>query len=680
MDNFLNRLNRNPYQPIDSASITRVDELGNGYDDWNNLIAPKFEQPQQTWGETALGVATAPARIATALAGSLSPYGADGWQVPPIVHEGVNALTAVGDAYNYGMSDDEINSRALGMAGFMMGGGGLAAKSPVSRAVTVRGYHGTRSEFDKFNGPSVFASENPNAASEWAMVANRDGDGPNVLPLDITSSNPYYAKSLFPDEAELSRIASADPDVVFYPPSTQHGTTFDKHPGRVFEARKPNTVRSATTGETLFSNASKEGAVPAVLAGQEFPPIRAYRGSMTPGAMFDGNNDGMIYASADPEVASTYAGVARLPNGTTGRMHQIGDYIVDGQQGAVSPVDMSFSNPLRLDAQGSKWGSVGMRGRSVDEIARSAREAGHDGLIVDNVSDSVGVYNRPSTTYVALQRGTVRSPLTGETLFSNASKESSIPAIASALEQKGARPEPSANALSSELSGTGFYPLSGGAETGTYLAFDDIPGNAPSPKQQQVRQMAAGHQGRMRSHPGQQAPEGLSSKMGGQELDSSGTPIGSFLDRSHYPRTGLNPIHEVHNWAKVRSMARKAINGEHVPGYLYDGLNGNGNLIAGTHRAAANELLDILGYGKRIKSANINDVLDEPEAYGLSARNADRLRQAAEDGDYRLIDEIWDQSRDTSLFSNSDSRPALLASALGQDDIPDWLLPFLPPQ
>ena len=580
-ENFLQRLARNPYAPIDGASVTRVDELGNGYDDWNNLIAPKFEQPQQTWGETALGVATAPARMATALAGSLSPYGPDGWQLPPIIDEGVNALSAVGDAYNYGMDQDEINSRALGMAGFMMGGGGLAArpaggtgmfagrlaktadqealaraerlaaegadrraiwdqtgwfqgpdqkwrfeiddsgaslarygenlgsawnhpaltqaydlgdvglyghrgkggshvasegggylsigdeyksqgrasiglhetqhaiqrredfarggnpemfspkalredysnkmaqqisdtmskdssaaeafralnryrarlvstygndwgkkasefdldeysalenellKTPIGRdlfhvdatrqqmysdwgywladaphkeyerlagevearnvqkrmnmsaderratppwetqdipdadqivrlysnaskeggllsnilgyfqgnkePVTVRGYHGTRSEFDKFNGPSVYASENPDAASEWAMVANRDGEAPNVLPLDITASNPYYAKSLFPDQAELDRIAAADPDVVFYPPSTQHGTTFDKYPGRVFEARKPGTVRSATTGETLFSNASKEaGSLPALLgAGQE---------------------------------------------------------------------------------------------------------------------------------------------------------------------------------------------------------------------------------------------------------------------------------------------------------------------------------------------------------------------------------------------------------------------------
>lgn len=128
MENLLSRLARNPYAPIDGASVTRVDELGNGSDDWGNLIAPKYTAPEQTWGEIALGVATAPARIATALAGSLSPYGQDGWQVPPIVNEGVDALTAVGDAYTQGMDQDEINSRALGMAGFMMGGGGLAAR------------------------------------------------------------------------------------------------------------------------------------------------------------------------------------------------------------------------------------------------------------------------------------------------------------------------------------------------------------------------------------------------------------------------------------------------------------------------------------------------------------------------------------------------------------------------
>ena len=31
-ENFLNRLARNPYAPIDAASVTRIDEMGNGSD------------------------------------------------------------------------------------------------------------------------------------------------------------------------------------------------------------------------------------------------------------------------------------------------------------------------------------------------------------------------------------------------------------------------------------------------------------------------------------------------------------------------------------------------------------------------------------------------------------------------------------------------------------------------
>jgi hypothetical protein len=663
-ENFLQRLARNPYAPIDGASVTRVDELGNGYDDWNNLIAPKFEQPQQTWGETALGVATAPARMATALAGSLSPYGQDGWQVPPIIDEGVNALSAVGDAYNYGMDQDEINSRALGMAGFMMGGGGLAARpaggtgmfagrlaktadqealaiaerlaaegadrraiwdqtgwfqgpdskwrfeiddsgsvstsqralehsrhraefehgrpdiarnmenrgwggksdfglqhdelysaypdlrglftgflprnspglrggvgvyhndeilvskdipetgymgkhgvqlhemqhalqskegfargttpSMFSKAeiqaerdrlllkswsglpedeaiygpmannvspydlykrtagetearnvqtrmnmsaderratppwetqdipdadqivrlysnaskeggllsnilgyfqgnkepVTVRGYHGTRSEFDKFNGPSVYASENPAAASEWAMVANRDGEAPNVLPLDITASNPYYAKSLFPDQAELDRIAAADPDVVFYPPSTQHGTTFDKYPGQVFEARKPGTVRSATTGETLYSNASKEGAIPALLdMGQEARLARArdmgfdtdttwYHGTTHDFTEFDptrGNNEGHLgsgaYFTSSPKDAWKNYG----PDGPdlTQRVELIAERLADDLGGDMDAARAQARQQIAGKSDGAIY-PVMLRGKTLD--------------------------------------------------------------------------------------------------------------------------------------------------------------------------------------------------------------------------------------------------------------------------------------------------------------------------
>lgn len=390
MADFFSRLLADPRKAIDAASITRVDELGNGYDDWNNLIAPKFEQPQQTWGETALGVATAPARLATALAGSVSPYGQEGWQVPPVAQEGWNALTAVGDAYTQGMSEDEMRNRALGMAGFMMAGGGPAAaleKSLAPRPVSVRGYHGTRSDFDKFNGPSVFASENPDAASEWAMVANREGDGPNVLPLDITASNPYYAKSLFPDQAERDRIVRADPDVVFYPPSTQHGTTFDTHSGRVFEARKPGTVRSATTGETLFANASKESSIPAIASALDMSPearlARAkemgfdtdttwYHGTDRDFPAFDaskiGENTGDyatgFHFTSDPDIAARAARVGRGSD----------------EGSAVMPAYVRSRNPYIADYPDEN--PVIAHDLDRNHLYIQARRGGHDGILV----------------------------------------------------------------------------------------------------------------------------------------------------------------------------------------------------------------------------------------------------------------------------------------------------------
>jgi uncharacterized protein (TIGR02594 family) len=623
MSDFLKKLSRDPFSPIDGASIVSVDELGNGYDYRGTLIAPKFEAPQQTWGETALGVATAPARMATALAGSLSPYGADGWQIPPIVHEGVNALTAVGDAYNYGMTYDEINSRALGMAGFMMGGGGLAARPA--------------------GGTGMFAGRLAKTADHEALArAERmaaEGADRNAI---------WNETGWFQGPDQKWRFEIDDSAASFSPP----GSTFAE----------------------IYDNASGFKSMGDVLSHQNL--YGAYPDTADLGL---GISKGDVYGSFGGRGVNDLDIKGSSPRGEAMEtlLHE-GQHAIQATEGFARGGNRSMFGPDEIAAERARvntpepndWSGIGGGyGDAPDtDVALGLYERLAGEVEARNVQTRMNMSADQRRATPPWETQDIPDIDQIVRLYSNASKEGAIPAIASALEQKGARPEPSANALSSELSGTGFYPLSGGAETGTYLAFDDIPGNAPSPKQQQVRQMAAGHQGRMRSHPGQQAPEGLSSKMGGQELDSSGTPIGSFLDRSHYPRTGLNPIHEVHNWAKVRSMARKAINGEHVPGYLYDGLNGNGNLIAGTHRAAANELLDILGYGKRIKSANINDVLDEPEAYGLSARNADRLRQAAEDGDYRLIDEIWDQSRDTSLFSNSDSRPALLASALGQEE------------
>lgn len=222
-----------------------------------------------------------------------------------------------------------------------------------------------------------------------------------------------------------------------------------------------------------------------------------------------------------------------------------------------------------------------------------------------------------------------------------------------------AKPNPLGAALASnaDLAATG---------TGNSLA-PRLGEGSPLPSPQHVGQMGEGLQGHSQSLAGQQG-QGIHNLMqNGQSSNSSSvTPIGSFLDKNYYPSSGLNPIHEVHDWSKVRALARAAIRGDHVPGYLYEGQPNNGNLLAGTHRAAANELLDMLGYRKRIDHASIDDVMDDPASYGLTQSDADNLRDAVAYADYGEIDNIWDISRDTSLFSDT-GRPSLMGSALASE-------------
>ena len=54
----------------------------------------------------------------------------------------------------------------------------------------------------------------------------------------------------------------------------------------------------------------------------------------------------------------------------------------------------------------------------------------------------------------------------------------------------------------------------------------------------------------------------------------------------YYP-TGVTPIHEVKQWAKVRSIARAIEAGKDLPPILLFG----SSLLTGTHRWVANELL-----------------------------------------------------------------------------------------
>ena len=98
----------------------------------------------------------------------------------------------------------------------------------------------------------------------------------------------------------------------------------------------------------------------------------------------------------------------------------------------------------------------------------------------------------------------------------------------------------------------------------------------------------------------------------------------------YYP-SGLNPIHPVQDWPKVRRMARMAIQGGSIPNILVDGEN----LLAGTHRAAANDLLERMGYDCRIEQTELEDI------EGPVIKNA--VLAAIEEDDYREVDNIWDQ-------------------------------------
>lgn len=98
----------------------------------------------------------------------------------------------------------------------------------------------------------------------------------------------------------------------------------------------------------------------------------------------------------------------------------------------------------------------------------------------------------------------------------------------------------------------------------------------------------------------------------------------------YYPK-GLNPIHPVNDWLKVRRIARAAIRGEQITPMLVDGEN----LLAGTHRAAANDLLEHMGHGRLIEAEDLEDIENE------DLKNA--ILAALEEDDYHEINSIWDE-------------------------------------
>ena len=123
--------------------------------------------------------------------------------------------------------------------------------------------------------------------------------------------------------------------------------------------------------------------------------------------------------------------------------------------------------------------------------------------------------------------------------------------------------------------------------------------------------------------------------------------VDSYRGMSRYYPTayGNNPIHPVMDWDKVASIMQAAIDGVDVPHILIDGRwDSNqvtdGNMITGTHRAAAHELLIDAGMddvASRIETDCIWDAIGR-----LEGSVAEEARDAMANNDYEAINNIFD--------------------------------------
>lgn len=175
------------------------------------------------------------------------------------------------------------------------------------------------------------------------------------------------------------------------------------------------------------------GALPAAGAaiGRTVPkakqdaPLRTYHGRRDPNPDFNVmRSSDEVWSSTNPDVASDYA--SKFGN----------------VQGAVVPMDTSLNNPLRVQPpRGSEYDAIPFEGGTYDlrQLAKIARERGHDGMIAQGVMDSPDLPAPPGRigdTVVTFKKGSVKSPLTGETLFSNPDDPTTAAAAAALTAQE----------------------------------------------------------------------------------------------------------------------------------------------------------------------------------------------------------------------------------------------------
>ena len=196
-------------------------------------------------------------------------------------------------------------------------------------------------------------------------------------------------------------------------------------------------------GDLLLELLGKEGT--------QAPPMvaKAYRGSWHPElwppaaepSPMGADEAGHFWSSSDPAVAKDYTALDLARDG------------LPNVQPHITPAEMRFQRPLVVDAGGRPWSEIsGVSGGtySTDGLAQLGKDAGYDGLVVNNVRDMKAVNGSKApvaTTYTALQPGTVFSPTTGERLYAGAPIAAGAAGLAGSPSQSKAEAMPTSDEI-----------------------------------------------------------------------------------------------------------------------------------------------------------------------------------------------------------------------------------------
>jgi hypothetical protein len=104
-----------------------------------------------------------------------------------------------------------------------------------------RAYHGTGANIEKFSGDHVWVAKDPNYANHYADAALRLDKPANVMPVDVHANKIFKGDEFGDIHRQTAEARAAGYDAIDWGEGT-------------YQVLNPGVIKSATTGETLFSN------------------------------------------------------------------------------------------------------------------------------------------------------------------------------------------------------------------------------------------------------------------------------------------------------------------------------------------------------------------------------------------------------------------------------------------